>query len=275
MKTRPLVLFLIAAALLRPFSAPGRPLPTPVPRAKAADSTGGTPSKPDQAAGTAVPLARWLLEQNGGPNSITISLGQVLQAATGKTVLPLDRKDPQAASFLKLVGGGLDGLLPLMNKPGSSAHSATDADHAALAFGTALAEKLSQTKDLTVQNPPSAAPGLSGEYPLFVVSQGEEQRTYCLGVSPFSTAAVDHEGSRRAIGLRPADLAVLPLRDGSICLLILIETNGKTGKEAAFLNWELLDAATLPVQAVMTFEGTRDAVHVPAAKLDDGRKGQD
>ena len=82
------------------------------------------------------------------------------------------------------------------------------------------------------------------------------------------------DGSLRTLSLRAADLAGQITADGP-CLLVGIEHNGKTGRDVAFLNWEIIDLARVSLRCAVTFETDADGLHVPGATLGDGRRGRD
>ena len=227
-------------------------------------------SLPPESAAT---LARWLLLQNGGQDAPVIPLVQVLQAAAGKAALPVDRSNPTDAAVINRLGGLLDGVLPSMNKPESAAHEARDTEQLTAAFEQALSGKLGECPDFVVApNPETAPPRRTGSYPVFRCTDKASGKSYYLGVTLSPAGARDSVAP--ALRIEPESVAHVFTTDGA-CLLVAIESNGKLGKDAAFLNWELLDLTKLPVRAAITFTAAQDVVHAPDALLNDGRKGRD
>ncbi len=220
------------------------------------------------------PVARWLLQQNGGKDAISLSLADVLRAATGKNVLPIDSLNPASAAVITKLGGVLDRVLPGMNKPESPAHVVGRTDETTAFFEDALRALIATVPGLSCPPPAdeTAAAHTAGGFPAVRVLDAASGKSYYLGVTLYPTGG--REGAVRALLLHPDAAAARMTEDGS-CLLAAIETNGKTGKEIAFLNWELLDLTRLQMRVITTFEATQADVHPPGALLDDGRKGRD
>lgn len=264
MQIPPILSSLLLLVVLVVHQAEAKPRPSP-------PAEVAKPTPPKTGEDPAVPLARWLMTQDGGPNAICLPLGAVIEAATGKPIIPFDRKDPADAAFAKLLGEKLDAVLPLMNKPESSAHRGASDVAIGAAFADALADGLKSAAGMTITGTKIPAGVPAGSYPAFSVATGDNGRSYGIGIHVFTTEGRDK--TMHALSVRPETAAGLTASNG--CLLIAVETNGKTGQEAAFLNWELIDVSSLPVRATISFEGTQEAVHTPGAKLDDGRKGND
>ena len=241
------------------------------PKGKPAPAADSSPA-PLAADGSAV-LARWLLQQDGGKDALVLPLGDVVHAVSGMNVRPVDPHDPADASLIQTLGGVMDGVLPLMNKPDSPARLAVQPGGVADAFEAALAARFQENADVTLVAAEGSAPvRRGGGYPAFRVIQKASQKAFYLGVTLYETRA--RNSLARAVRIVPGEAAGVVTTDGA-CVLVAVETNGKNGKEAAFLNWEILDLTKLSVRAAMTFEANQNAVHTPEALLNDGRKGRD
>ena len=234
-----------------------------------------TPAPP-AANGSSDPLAHWLLQQDGGRDAISLSLADVLRAATGKNVLPIDPVNPADAAVIAKLGNVMDRVLPGMNKPESAAHAVGRTDEVAAFFEDALRAFAATVPGWSCPPAPDdaavSALHTPAGFPAVRVLDAASGKSYYLGVALYSTGG--REGAARALQVQPADAAATMTGDGS-CLLVAIETNGKTGKEIAFLNWELLDLTKLSVRVATTFEATQGDVHPPGSVLNDGRKGRD
>ena len=112
----------------------------------------------------------------------------------------------------------------------------------------------------------------AGSFPDVRVLDAASGKSYYLGVALYPTGG--REAAVQALRFDPVDAAARFTDDGS-CLLVAVEDNGKTGKDIAFLNWELIDLTKLPVRVVTTFTATQQDAHPPGAVLNDGRKGRD
>ena len=170
------------------------------------------------------------------------SLADVVLAATGKTVLPIDPANPADAAIIAKIGNVMDRVVPGMNKPESPAHVVSRMDEVTAFFEDALRAFLG-----TVPSFSCPAPSDEALPPRRIPPVGS--RPCACSTSPAGNpvtwaspciATGSRDAAVRALHLIPADAAARVTEDG-ICLLVAIETNGKTGKDIAFLNWELLD----------------------------------
>ena len=247
-----------AALSAKPPSAPAKK-PAPPPAAAAAS--------PD-------PVVHWLAQQNGSPEAITLPLADVVHAVTGKSILPVNPANPADAALVAKLGNALDRVLPGMNKPESPAHVVNRTDEIAAFFEDAIRAFVGTAPGLSCPAGDDAgAPAHSaGGFPAVRVVDAASGKSYYLGVTLYPTGG--REAAVRALTFHPAEAAARFTDDGA-CLLVAIETNGKTGKETAFLNWELIDASKTPLHAALTFEASQGDAHPPGAVLTDGRKGRD
>ena len=237
------------------------PAPTPTPAAE--------PSTPPNS------LARWLLQQNGGKDAITLPLADVVRAATGKNILPIDPASPADAAVIAKLGGVMDRVLPGMNKPESPAHVVGRTDEVVAFFEDAVRAFAATVPGFSCPEPAADAAfpaRAAGSFPSVRVLDSASGKSYYLGVTLYLTGGRD--AAVRALRFHPGEASARYTEDG-VCLLISIEFNGKTGKEIAFLNWELIDLAKLPVHLVTTFEANQGDTHPPGTILTDGRKGRD
>ena len=248
-----LVTTLISA---KPPAAPRKETPGPAPT----PATAGDPA-------SELALARWLVQADGMPDPILLPFAQVVRAATGKAVPPFDAANPADAAMLAKISTVLDGLLPRLNRPDSSAHTAAlvgDVDVVASCFEDELRTALGAS-------PASAGEPLSGRsYPAFFLADAAHGKNYYLAATLYPTGAVP---TGDALAFCPGAASRVPT-DGC-CLLVGIEQNGKPGREIAFLNWEVLDLARLQVRFRPLFHATRHDALQPGAVLTDGRKGRD
>ena len=233
------------------------PAPTPPPAADA---------PPDPAAEPA--LARWLVQADAGPDAIVLPFAQVVRAATGKTVLPFAATNPADAAALAKIGAALDLLLPRMNRPDSSAHTAAAAGDATVV--AARFEDELRTA-LGVTSTPKDEPRADRSYPAFLLADAASGKAYYLAATLYPTGS-DPAGA--ALDFSPGAASARIPADGC-CLLVGIEHNGKPGRDIAFLNWEVLDLSRLPVRFHPEFQVSRHDALQPGAVLTDGRKGRD
>lgn len=215
-------------------------------------------------------LLRWLLLQDGGASAAAVSWPELVRAAGGKQVVPLDPANPADAATLAQLGAALDALLPRLNRPDGTlrATPALTTAEATARVADELRAALATLPGHTVE--PLTAPGA----PCLALrwTDTASGRTCCLLVALYPTGGKDT--AARALTVRAADLAGQFTADGA-CLLVGFEHNGKAGRELALLNWEAVDLARVSLRCAVTFEADADALHAPGATLADGRRGRD
>ena len=112
-------------------------------------------------------------------------------------------------------------------------------------------------------------PELSG-----VAAAGRDQRKDLLSRRHALRGGGERDGSRPRAPFRSGRRPPQITADGC-CLLVGIEYNGKLGGDIAFLNWDVVDVANVPVRVAVTFEADA-ARRLPSRRdADDGRKGSD
>ncbi len=271
MNTLPFFRYLLFSGMV--FATPALAKP-PVPPARKSTPT-PPPAAPAGASIADGPLVHWLLQQNGGKDAIAVPLADLVLAVSGRNVLSVDAGNPADAAVVAKLGGVMDRVLPGMNKPESPAHVVGRLDEVTAFFEDAIRSFAATVPGLSCPGVPgeeALMTHVAGAFPAFQVLDAASGKTYYLGVTLYPTGG--REAAVRALRFDPMDAAPhLPV-DGA-CLLVAIEHNGKTGKDIAFLNWELIDAAKLQTRVAVTFEATQSDVHLPGTVLNDGRKGRD
>lgn len=228
------------------------------------------------------PLIRWLLEQDGQPRAITLPLGQIIHAATGKRVVPFDAANPADTAFLAKLGAIMDRVLPRQNRPDSTAHAAArldETDEIAARFEDEIrAAACSDSGAFVIEADAPNADLPTRGYPALRLQDATTRKEYYLAVTLYPTGkreeATRNPGRGRALRFDPA-AAVQQIPEDGCYLLVGVEHNGKKGNDIAFLNWDVVDVANLPVRMAVTFDAAGADVYHPGAVLTDGRKGSD
>ncbi len=229
-----------------------------------------SPSPVTSDGSSAPSLLRWLLLQNGGPDAASVGWPELVRATTGTQVFALDPANAAEATTVLKLGASLDALLPRLNRPDGAWRAATTAGLACF-IGEELRTSLVGVPGTNVEN--LADPTQPGPpYPGLRWVDAASGRTFYLGVALYPTG--ERAGTLRALRLEPAEAARRIKADGC-CLLAAIEHNGKSGRELAFLNWELIDLAKISLRCAVTFEADQNALHAAGATVTDGRKGRD
>ncbi len=247
------VLALYAGAVGKPPLAKPDAHPSPTPTAPAAD-------------GSSAPLLRWLLLQNGGPAAAAVSFPDIVRVVNGHQIVPLDAGNAPDAAILAQLGAVLDTLLPRLNRPDGALRTVPALT--SLEATTRVADELRGALDGKAE----AVTTADALCPVLHWTETPGGRTCHLAVATYPTGGKD--GSLRALSLRAADLAGQITTDGP-CLVVGVEHNGKTGRDLALLNWELIDLSRVSLRCALTFETDADGLHVSGATLGDGRRGRD
>ena len=263
------ILLLWAAPLIGkpPASRDTKPVPSPTPA-----------TTPNNA--RVNPTAAWLLAQDGGKDAITLPLGEVLHALTHQPILPFDPANPDDAAFLTKLGGVMDRVLPLMNRPDSPTHAAARAgkvDEIAACFEDEIRSVAHGTPGFTPQDYTKAlTPGRG--YPAAHLVDAKSGKSYYLAVTLYPEGKRENATRTDDIGEAMWVLqgpAIRQIIAGGCCLLVGVEHHGTPGEDLTFLNWDVTDVANVPVRAAITFQAEASDVYHPGAVLTDGRKGSD
>lgn len=196
-------------------------------------------------------LIAWLLEDTEGFREIPFP--QVVKAATGKEVLPIDLKDETQRELISKIGNAATEVIRRMNAPDSAAQKQRRINEVSSHFEDELKSVL------------NTVPGLSCDFPRTV--GGKVQR------SGYPDLRIEDKKSGRVIyldpklyeqGSRGSTLRTFyfepktdtgKIHDNAHHLIVGFEHTGRAG-EFKFTNWELVDLSKFRVRLKAEFQGS-------------------
>jgi len=210
-------------------------------------------------------LIAWLLAD--GRDLKGIAFSEVLAAATGKKMIPVDATTD--AAWLKRLGCALDRVLLALNDPAQAIHEAGRINEASRFIEDQIRAEL------------SSEPGWLCAIPR--TSSGTEQRSgypdLRLVLENGAVVYLDpklFDGDSRKSTLRTfyyePKTTTGKVRDDARHLLVGIHHNGKTGADLRLLGWELMDVSRLRVQLKAEFQASNNDIY--RAENIVGRSGQ-
>jgi hypothetical protein len=198
-------------------------------------------------------LVRWLVAHTDELREI--SFADVVLAATGKRVIPVDRK--RQAALLRELGTALDAALAELNKPTSAIHHAGRVNEA------------SRYLEDEIRRQVNLLPGWTCTIPL--TSKSREQRSGYPdlrvktrhGVVFYLDPKLYEVGSRgsslRTFYYEPRALTG-KIQDDAMHLLVGVEHSGGV-QPLRLTKWELIDVAKLRVQLKPEFQAGNDKIY--------------
>jgi hypothetical protein len=205
--------------------------------------------------------------------AVVAPFGDAVRLASGKQLLPIDPANPADVAAIAKLGEKLDLVLPRLNRPDGAARNGKNPADALRAAATEMQSAFKSIPGMDCEIiPPTDGGTRDADYPALRAMDRANGKTYYLGIRLFP--AGERESHLEAFSFAPENAKARILLDGSH-LLVGIEHNGKSGKDLAFLNWELIDLTKMPVRLRIRFEADGRDAHRPGATLTDGRKGRD
>lgn len=199
-------------------------------------------------------LIDWLLKD--GRDLSGIPFGEVVTAATGKTIIPVDpAKD---AGWLEVLSGMLDRTLQDLNAPNHPIRSTGRINEASRFIEDRLAEEINRTPGWSATIPATSAgsPQRSG-YPDLRVELPDRSIVY---LDPKLYAAGSRRSSLRTFYYEPKTLTN-KIHDDARHLLIGVAHNGESGAAFQLQSWELVDVSGLRVQLKAEFQASNADIY--------------
>lgn len=196
-------------------------------------------------------LIPWLLDEEAALKGIPFA--DVINATSGKRVIPVDQKDKATARMLAAIGKALDAVLARMNAADSPAKQQKRVNEMSKHFEDALETEL------------KAAPGLECDFPR--TASGHAQRSgypdlrivdkttgRIIYLDPKLYAKSSRHSSLRTFYFTPKR-ETNKVNDDAHHLVAGIE-HETTGTELNFTRWELIDLSGFRVRLKAEFEGS-------------------
>ena len=203
----------------------------------------------DSAAATFIP---WLLQ--GKEELSQMPFSDVIQYATEKKVLPVNRDDADDARVLKQIGAALEHVVTRMNAPDSPVQSVARINEVSAPFENMLREVLNQTEGLSCDYAKTAGEKVqrSGYPDLRLVDAGTK-RVYYLDPKLFAKGSRD--SSFRSFYFEPK-VATNKVRDDAVHLILGIEHEGRKAGHWQFSRWDIVDLSSFKVRLKAEFQGS-------------------
>lgn len=221
----------------------------------AAPSVSATPKAPID---TLIP---WLLQEGQGLRSVLFS--EVISAATGKRVLPIDPNNETDRRIIKQIGGVLDEVMRQLNAPDGVIQTIARINEVSSHFENLLRELLNKAPGLSCDFPRTAENRVqrSGYPDLRMVDQ-ETKRVYYL--DPKLYAAGSRASSFRTFYFEPKG-ATNKVLDDAVHLVAGFEHEKRKDNHWNFTRWDLVDLAKFKVKLKAEFQGSNNDIYQPAA----------
>lgn len=201
-------------------------------------------------------LIPWLLDEDAALKGIPFP--DVIHAATGKRVIPIDRKDVDSSRVLKKIGAVLDAVLADMNAEDSPTRRQKRVNEMSKFFEDSILSKLNAAESLRCGIPKTASGVLQRSgYPDLRLTDLQTGRIYYL--DPKLYAKESRASSLRTFYFTPKR-ATNKVNDDAHHLVVGIEHH-TTGSRMEFARWELIDLALFRVQLKAEFEGSNAALY--------------
>jgi hypothetical protein len=215
----------------------------------------------DEKTGAVRTLIPWLLDKSDSLKGIPFS--EVIAAASGKRVLPIDRTDKDTQRILAEIGRALDEVLGRMNAPDNPVRNAKRVNEMSSHFENALRETLNKQPGFTCAIPKTqdGRTQRSG-YPDLRLADAATRRVFY--VDPKLYAAGSRSSSLRTFYFEPKR-ATNKVNDDAAHLIAGIEHERDKDGAIHFTRWELIDLANFRVKLKAEFEASNADLYRPEA----------
>ncbi len=220
-----------------------------------APSTAPTPTSPVDA------LIPWLLQE--GKELRGIPFSEVIFAATGKHVLPIDSKNETDQRVIKQISGVLDEVMRRLNAPDSVIQRIPRINEVSSHFEDSIRELLNRAPGLSCDFPHTAENRVqrSGYPDLRLVDQLTKRVFY---LDPKLYAVGSRDSSFRAFYFEPKS-TTNKVRDDAVHFIVGFEHEKRSGDRWNFTRWDLVDLAQFRVKLKAEFQGSNRDMYRPEA----------
>jgi hypothetical protein len=206
-------------------------------------------------------LIPWLLQEDAQLRGVPFA--EVIQDATGKKVLALDRKNETDERVLRQVSGVLDQVVRRVNQPDSAIQGIPRINEVSSHFEDLMRELLNNQPGLRCTFPRTANGHVQRSgYPDLRVVDEETKRVYYL--DPKLYAAGSRESSFRTFYFEPKK-ATNKVLDDAVHLIAGFEHEPGNNGHWKFTRWDLVDLAHFRVKLKAEFQGSNRDLYRPEA----------
>ena len=199
-----------------------------------------------------------------------IPFAEVVKAATGKAILPLNLTNEVDRALLAKISGALDAVLKRMNAPDSPAQKEKRINEVSAHFEKAMKAALNTVPGFVCDFPKTAAGNVqhSGYPDLRLVDKTSGRVIY---LDPKLYERGSRTSSFRTFYFEPKK-ETGKILDDAHHLLVGFEHDGKKGGQWKFLNWELVDLSRFNVRLKAEFQGSNKDLYRAEAIVGSSRE---
>ena len=222
----------------------------------------------DSAAAKFIP---WLLQ---GKEELTqMPFSDVIQHATGKKVLPINRDDPDDARVLKAISTTLNEVVSRMNEPDSPVQSVARINEVSAPFENMIRDILNKTEGLSCEFAKTAGDKTQRSgYPDLRLLDEATKRVYYL--DPKLYASGSRDSSFRSFYFEPK-VATNKVREDAVHLILGFEHEGRKAGHWHFSRWNIVDLANFKVRLKAEFQGSNRDMYRKEAIVASGEAAEE
>ena len=208
----------------------------------------------------------WLLEEK--EELTQLPFAAVIQHATRKKVLPINRDNPVDQRVLKQIGSALDAVVARMNEPDSPVQSVARINEVSAPFETMIRDLLNESEGLSCDFAKTAGEKVQRSgYPDLRLVDEATARVYYL--DPKLYAKGSRDSSFRSFYFEPK-VATNKVRDDAVHLILGFEHEGRKGGHWHFSRWDVVDLSSFKVRLKAEFQGSNRDMYKPEAVVASG-----
>jgi hypothetical protein len=212
------------------------------------------------------PVVRSLMSEEAELRGVPFS--EVIHAATGKRILPVDTQDAATRDLLIKINGALDKTLARMNAPDNSAHAERRINEVSAHFEKALLAALNEVPGFTCDYPKTASgKAQRSGYPDLRLTDAATGRVVYLDPKLFEQN--NRNSTLRTFYYEPKHDTNKVLDDAHH-LLAGFAHAGKVDGRWRFVSWELVDLSKFRVRLKAEFQGSNRDLYQPEAIIGKG-----
>ena len=206
-------------------------------------------------------LIPWLLDENQQLRGLPFT--EVIFDATGKRVLPVNRKDEIDQRVIKQISTVLDEVMKKMNAPDNSIQKVDRINEVSSNFENWLRDSLNTVPGLSCNFPTIGNDKIQRSgYPDLRLVDLASKRVFYL--DPKLYAAGSRESNFRAFYFEPK-ITTNKVRDDAVHLVAGFEHEPRTNGRWNFTRWDLVDLSKFKVRLKAEFQGSNRDIYRPEA----------
>jgi hypothetical protein len=197
---------------------------------------------------------------NGGGSFRDVPFAELIEASTGKQVLPMSPDDPVDGEILSIIDEAMGKVLLRFNRDDSETYAASRINEVSAFFENALIEELDRAPEFECNHPRTTAGNLQrAGYPDLMIRHRESGRVVYLDPKLVQEGSMN--SSLRTFYFTPQTETNKVLHDANH-LLVGIEHDGNTGKWR-YLRWHLVDLSGFKVRLKAEFQASNEDLYRP------------